>query len=263
MATGIKQLHSTPGNPTTPSLGTGTGTQGTARMIRPSNVNYDLEELSAALHYNDEWLGRAKVAIEVLDQSNAHTAYARVIFFDKERAALCFHLAADIFRCAQLTRVVHRALGASFERVVPPALLIDVGPIAHPDAALAGSPTVLADLTASVSMLANSTTEASWRQAAVCAYVVAFRLARKLITAICPPTPNVLDSPLDTAIWQLRMHRSPEARALAEALASMQVTYSTAAFDFDAPFPQDQALLQSEAMKAFQADLDAFQATAA
>jgi hypothetical protein len=122
---------------------------------------------------------------------------------------------------------------------------------------------VLADLTASVSMLANSTTEASWRQAAVCAYVVAFRLARKLITAICPPTPNVLDSPLDTAIWQLRMHRSPEARALAEALASMQVTYSTAAFDFDAPFPQDQALLQSEAMKAFQADLDAFQATAA
>jgi hypothetical protein len=57
MATGIKQLHSTPGNPTTPSLGTGTGTQGTARMIRPSNVNYDLEELSAALHYNDNGLG--------------------------------------------------------------------------------------------------------------------------------------------------------------------------------------------------------------
>ena len=81
MATGIKQLHSTPGNPATPSPGT--GTQGTARMIRPSNVNYDLEELSAALHYNDEWLGRAKVAIEVLDRSNAHTAYARVIFFDK------------------------------------------------------------------------------------------------------------------------------------------------------------------------------------
>lgn len=48
MATGIKQLHSTPGNPVT--LGPSTDTQGTARMIRPSNVRYSGQRRKKALN---------------------------------------------------------------------------------------------------------------------------------------------------------------------------------------------------------------------
>ncbi len=222
-----------------------------------ANADFDRNALAAALNHNDEWMDRACVALRAVHREGTQPDFARVIVSHREQAALSFHLSADIRLCAQLTRAVHHALAARFARVVPPSLLIDVCPLVAPDNGHVLSPDIVAELASSVGPLASSAAEANWRQAAVSAYIVTFRLARQLMADTSPAAPNVLDDKLDAAVWQLRMQGTPEARSLAEALASMRRTCDVAAFDFDAPFPQHLALLQREAMQAFQRDLTA------